>query len=983
MFRRTKSPPPFFHRCMKADPEFRILVVLGILCLLLQFPQFSHGADFDLSVTSVTPEKSGLPGDFVTLIFKVRNTGRKEATYRSELNIPHNWVVMGKPKPISLKPDDEETVFVNIQVPPAAESGIYTLKLTATSDKVSDAAVAEVKVEKVFEISLDKPEGKQAKPDEEVKYSFRITNTGNTQDEYKISVRSSHGWNVTVEPEALTLPPTASKEVTVTLTVPKGAQSGRDAMRLTVTSTKEPKREERALVFTEILPPLPSAVGGQLFEKLDSESESRMDWELSGTGAAFHYDLDAGGEQEFAQLNLSTDIEKGDRSITFSNTDFSYSQDPISLTAGSIDRTLTPLISFYGDGATLLGNWDQFEMFVGWVGEEQPLTTAQLGLNPQEGTELDLSLSRKDLNSAQHENLVTVHTQLQNTEGRSIEIEAGGSSSPEGKDYALWGGGDWNFESWWVNGEIFAIGPDFPISENNRYGFEITQSSQSDHMKERVLFVDYLRFTTETQTPSLSNVNRIRARLTATPPSPWPTVGGELDLYSERNIRGIGSVNYQREDFSIYARERARPFKYYLEGSLEQEHNRITDLHRSYWTFEEAVALDRSSYFLELGLKQEIETDISTGQVLSSTSTFQARLNISPPKKPVTLNFLLDHAGDRLELESSGRVRVSDDLRFTFDSDFSIPPGNYRLNLSLISTSQFQLPLPYAVTKGRIEGCVFSDKDGDGQKDKGESAPQGIILSKGETKVATDKNGYYRFPPMYPGTYEIEMTNLPSNLKLASKANLKIEIEKGQTSTLNIPLQQVGTIKGKIFKDENDNGAKDKGEEGQPDIVIELKAQGESRRAFTNSKGNFEFTGLLPGTYQLALDPSTFPVRAEITTEKQAAVTLEQGETKTVNFGVFQKPKEIIFGRPPVAKFTYQPADPKRGDKVTFDAGLSKDPDGEITEYSWDFDNDGQVEGKGLKITHSFASKKTYSVTLIVEDTDGNEAKVTKVLKID
>ncbi|MGY4706460.1 PKD domain-containing protein [Candidatus Bipolaricaulota sp. J31] len=73
--------------------------------------------------------------------------------------------------------------------------------------------------------------------------------------------------------------------------------------------------------------------------------------------------------------------------------------------------------------------------------------------------------------------------------------------------------------------------------------------------------------------------------------------------------------------------------------------------------------------------------------------------------------------------------------------------------------------------------------------------------------------------------------------------------------------------------------------------------------------------------------------------------------------------------RPPTARFTFSPANPRVGDTVRFDAAASSDPDGTIVQYLWDF-GDGAT-GTGRIVTHTYGTAGTYTVRLTVRDDDG------------
>ena len=82
----------------------------------------------------------------------------------------------------------------------------------------------------------------------------------------------------------------------------------------------------------------------------------------------------------------------------------------------------------------------------------------------------------------------------------------------------------------------------------------------------------------------------------------------------------------------------------------------------------------------------------------------------------------------------------------------------------------------------------------------------------------------------------------------------------------------------------------------------------------------------------------------------------------------------------PTASFTYDPDDPKTGKYITFRT-TSSDPDGDIVNVTWNFD-DGDIEQNGNLINHQYESEGDYLVTLTVIDNDGATATATQVIKV-
>jgi PKD repeat protein len=82
----------------------------------------------------------------------------------------------------------------------------------------------------------------------------------------------------------------------------------------------------------------------------------------------------------------------------------------------------------------------------------------------------------------------------------------------------------------------------------------------------------------------------------------------------------------------------------------------------------------------------------------------------------------------------------------------------------------------------------------------------------------------------------------------------------------------------------------------------------------------------------------------------------------------------------PLAVFTRSPSAGSAPLSVFFDASESRDPDGTITKYAWDF-GDGAT-AKGVSATHTYGSSGTFAAELTVTDDRGASGTATKMVTV-
>jgi len=84
---------------------------------------------------------------------------------------------------------------------------------------------------------------------------------------------------------------------------------------------------------------------------------------------------------------------------------------------------------------------------------------------------------------------------------------------------------------------------------------------------------------------------------------------------------------------------------------------------------------------------------------------------------------------------------------------------------------------------------------------------------------------------------------------------------------------------------------------------------------------------------------------------------------------------------PPKARFSWTPRVPKPGALVQLDATSSRDLDGQVVSYTWDF-GDGSPAEFGAQVSHSYATCGRYTVKLTVVDDGGLSHEIAQVVRV-
>lgn len=185
----------------------------------------------------------------------------------------------------------------------------------------------------------------------------------------------------------------------------------------------------------------------------------------------------------------------------------------------------------------------------------------------------------------------------------------------------------------------------------------------------------------------------------------------------------------------------------------------------------------------------------------------------------------------------------------------------------------------HTIKKGSIGDFVWIDLNKNGIQDYSEPGMPNVIIKLYDCnnnwikEVVTDANGFYKLDSLNPGSYQI-LVQLPSGYAF-SPANQGsddtkdsdidpitwkshcVNLLSGQNlSSVDAGIYPLPTcsIGDRVWNDLNKNGIQDAGEPGVPNIKVKLINCSTSNVvsiATTNSNGNYLFTNVVAGNYQL------------------------------------------------------------------------------------------------------------------------------------
>nr|BAL59540.1 hypothetical protein HGMM_OP4C176 [Candidatus Acetothermum autotrophicum] len=964
------------------------------LLLMSVFTALAQGQPIELVAP---PPRSALPGDIVTLTFLAINRGTAPDTYLFSVSVPAGFQSIGGLPPLTIAPGAQEPVFVTLLVLQETPAGSYPITLEAVSQSdpaVRASAQTTITVEKSVGVIIRAPDPQEADPGTEVILSFGVTNRGNTIDAFRLDAFTPRGFSAKVEPGLVELLPGETRSVLVTVKIPEDASSGFEPVTLTAVSLRNEGVQANGATTLIILPPEAAKVPTALHLLAPAELSIGANLALAGSTLtpliSFLTYATLPEEQRFSiKLTISDLIRSQIPSgLPISVKEFLFVSQRGTFFVHLGDLPQSPLLyNLLPRRGVELGFTNFFSLMATFEDQDGDFVQEQkataLNFN---GPSVRASLARLSVAGATPYTLTAANFRsgVLSVEGAVAEISAGLR-----RMFFLHAAP--SFFGITFGGEYLRVEPDFPSLISVPSVLADTQIwSLFGHSSVGALAFSALVSGKRTDLfgdPAVQEITSItsQGRLVLRSLLPGlPSFFFDVKFISRRsNDPPFTPLSTDEDIKSFTIADIVSPISYVLTFSTNLFRDNLnpaanTDTFELTSSLITRPLLGVEGLSLNLSAKSTFQVDPNTNTTLDHQVTFISRVAFATPRVSAFLllglntNLLYPFFSSYFGSFSAtlfGPVSASFAFSFT-------EPSSLSFNIEV--RTKFAMPFESVIIRGRVEGYLFADANNNGRRDPGEPGVTDALLRLDNQLARTDAQGYFRFPPVDPGSYKVEIARAPLGLVPTVPMPLPVTVVVGQVIALEIPMRSVGIIRGRIFDDKNRNGQADPDEPGLANVrVFAVGAQTIEARSDANGQYVLQVP---PGSYTVTLDRATLPKRYEPTTPLSATVTVQTGQTITIDFGAYEVPRPVLFA--PIAEFTFTPEKPKVGERVVFDASASSDSDGQITKYEWDFNNDGKIDASGKIVEWVFTSPGDFSVKLTVTDNDDLQNSITKIVPV-
>lgn len=182
------------------------------------------------------------PGGGTTHAITIYNQGETNDTVTLSSDPSLGWITSLENTTLFIPAtagNNTNSTLLHVNAPNYADNGTITLTAVgATGETTATMNVTSSPSAYVYNATVYKPKGKNARPEETITYTFSIKNTGDTQDTYALDVSSEHDWNTSISDANITLANgVTSDDITVSVEIPGNVSVGtKDILSFSITS---------------------------------------------------------------------------------------------------------------------------------------------------------------------------------------------------------------------------------------------------------------------------------------------------------------------------------------------------------------------------------------------------------------------------------------------------------------------------------------------------------------------------------------------------------------------------------------------------------------------------------------------------------------------------------------------------------------------------------------------------------------------------
>jgi VCBS repeat-containing protein len=285
---------------------------------------------------------------------------------------------------------------------------------------------------------------------------------------------------------------------------------------------------------------------------------------------------------------------------------------------------------------------------------------------------------------------------------------------------------------------------------------------------------------------------------------------------------------------------------------------------------------------------EDIDANGQQGQLEGSLAAVTVTL------KDKTGNTLATTASDE-----SGFYQFDDLLPTLYWVEATTPIGYFAVSstqksVSAVSRQELKAHFTY-VEASSVSGIVFDDFNGDKSHNEFENvlATTAIDLYQHDgtfvASTVTNNAGQYVFTGLAANAYYVEETD-PTDYTSTTANTVTINVPASGAAVVNFADQEVATVSGVVYVDDNLNGIQDSGEYGLAGVTVTLDNGISAITLISDENGLYQFESVIAGDYTLSSDNVTDYLPAS-----DVEITLLPGGAASANFSY--KIPGVISGR--------------------------------------------------------------------------------------